>query len=88
LAGGTWASSLHARLGCHTLLRGLLLRLQINAPVRVAVLANMPFDSMADNWQTVEAMAFETGTKQWGVFRANLSRRHLKSCYGSAGACL
>ena len=38
-----------------------LLRLQ-NTPVRIAVLANMPFDSMADNWQTVEAMAFETGS--------------------------
>jgi hypothetical protein len=47
-----------------------LLRLQINTPVRMAVLANMPFDSMSDNWQTVEAMAFEAGTKQWGVFRA------------------
>jgi hypothetical protein len=47
-----------------------LLRLRISAPVRVAVVANMPFDSMADSWQKVEAMAFETGTKQWGVFRA------------------
>jgi hypothetical protein len=47
-----------------------LLRLRINAPVRVAVLGNMPFDSMADNWQKVEALAFETGAKQWGVFNA------------------
>jgi hypothetical protein len=47
-----------------------LLRLQISAPVRVAVLANMPFVSIADNWQKVEALAFETGTKQWGVFRS------------------
>jgi hypothetical protein len=47
-----------------------LLRLQISTPVRIAVLANIPFESMAENWQKVEAMAFETGTKQWGVFHA------------------
>jgi hypothetical protein len=47
-----------------------LLRLRINTPIRVAVLANMPFNSMADNWRKVEAMAFEMGTKQWGVFNA------------------
>jgi len=48
-----------------------LLRLRMDSPVRIAVLANMPFDTMAENWRSVEAVAFETGTKQWGVFRAD-----------------
>jgi hypothetical protein len=47
-----------------------LFRLRLQAPVRMAVLANMPFGSMAERWQKVQAIAYESAPNQWGVFSA------------------
>jgi hypothetical protein len=47
-----------------------LLRLWLNAPIRMAVLANMPFKSMAERGVQVEAVAYESAVTQWGVFTA------------------
>jgi Apea-like HEPN len=44
-----------------------LLRLQLDTPVRMTVLANTPFNSMADCSQAV-AVAFEAEQEQWGNF--------------------
>jgi hypothetical protein len=55
-----------------------LMRLQIKAPVRLVVLATMPFDTMADAWQRFDAVAFETGIRQWSEFRDETVQANLE----------
>lgn len=47
-----------------------VLRLHVKSPIRLAVIANMPFDQMSKSWSKVEAIAFETAPQQTGVFTA------------------
>jgi hypothetical protein len=46
-----------------------LLRLQVETPVRIPVIANMPFHKMADQCREVAAIAFEAAPNQFGSFR-------------------
>jgi Apea-like HEPN len=56
-----------------------LLRLRINAPIKLAVIANTPFDSItASDRRAPEAMAFEIGRQQWGDFRTESSQATLE----------
>lgn len=48
-----------------------LFRLRMAAPVRLAVLGNMPFKEMGPRWQAVAALAFESAPHQLGIFRAH-----------------
>lgn len=48
-----------------------LCRLKFQAPVRLAVLGNMPFNQMGQRWQTCEAVAFEASPHHFGWFRSN-----------------
>jgi hypothetical protein len=48
-----------------------LFRLQIEAPVRMPVLANTPFTKIGENWRTALAVAFEASNQHHGLFREN-----------------
>ena len=48
-----------------------VLRLQVASPIRLAVIANMPFDQMRERWREVEAVAFESAPQQIGAFNAH-----------------
>lgn len=45
-----------------------LLRLCISSPIRLAVIANMPFDTSKENRERLQAIAFESAPHQIGVF--------------------
>lgn len=47
-----------------------ILRLRISTPIRLAVIANMPFDKMGERQQEVHAVAFESAPHQIGAFTA------------------
>jgi hypothetical protein len=47
-----------------------LLRLRVASPIRLAVIANMPFDQMGERSSEVEAVAFESAPQQIGAFTA------------------
>lgn len=46
-----------------------VLRLQIETPVRMAVLGAMPFDEMGERWKEASPVAFEQAAQQIGTFR-------------------
>jgi hypothetical protein len=46
-----------------------VLRLQIETPVRMAVLGGMPFDEMGERWKEASPVAFEQAAQQIGAFR-------------------
>jgi hypothetical protein len=47
-----------------------VLRLRIRAPIRLAVIGNMPFDRMGERSHEVQAIAFESAPHQIGTFTA------------------
>jgi hypothetical protein len=49
-----------------------LFRLQVEAPVRMPMLANMPFAQMGQNWKAALAIAFEAAPQHYGLFRKKL----------------
>ena len=50
-----------------------VLRLRIPTPIRLAVIGNMPFDTMGERWQEVHAIAFESAPHQIGSFTTMLT---------------
>lgn len=48
-----------------------VLRLRVATPIRVAVIANLPFDKMGERYQEVLAIAFESAQHQVGAFMAS-----------------
>ncbi|HLY44978.1 MAG TPA: hypothetical protein VKQ73_05320 [Stellaceae bacterium] len=48
-----------------------VLRLRVAAPIRLAVIGNMPFHEMGGRWKEVKAVAFESAPRQIGAFTAN-----------------
>jgi len=47
-----------------------VLRIRMPSPIRLAVIANMPFDRMRERPQEVRAVAFESAPHQFGTFTA------------------
>jgi cell division protein ZapA (FtsZ GTPase activity inhibitor) len=47
-----------------------LFRLQVQSPVRLAVLGNMPFKEMGPRWKEATAVAFESALNHHGLFKA------------------
>ncbi len=47
-----------------------VLRLRVSAPIRLAVIGNMPFDNMRELSQKAHAVAFESAPHQFGMFTA------------------
>jgi hypothetical protein len=47
-----------------------LLRLRIQTPIRLAVIANMPFDTFGERSREIQAVAFENAPYQIGAFTA------------------
>lgn len=47
-----------------------VLRLRVPTPIRLAVIANMPFDQMGEHWREVQAVNFESAPQQIGAFTA------------------
>lgn len=45
-----------------------VLRLRVQAPIRLAVIGNMPFEEMGERWKDVQAIPFETAPNQIGAF--------------------